>query len=250
VANDSYSYDGYDAGELAIELDLPRVEFLRTTPSTMDIAHRLAAASAPGGTMVIADEQTAGRGRNGNVWISRSGEGIWMTMVERPRDGSGVPVLSLRLGVRCARALDLFADEPIRLKWPNDLYVGSDKLGGILVEARWRQDRLDWVAIGVGVNVVAPAGIDGTAGLEGGTRRMDVLRELVPCVRTAAATGGDLTLRELAEFGSRDLALGRKCVEPARGTVSGVSASGELLVALADSVARFRSGSLILEQTS
>jgi BirA family biotin operon repressor/biotin-[acetyl-CoA-carboxylase] ligase len=173
-----------------------------------------------------------------------------MTMVERPGDGSGVGVLSLRLGIRCARALDLFADEPLRLKWPNDLYVGNDKLGGILVEARWRQDHLDWIAVGVGINVTAPSGISRAAGLERGTRRIDVLRELVPCVRGAAETTGDLTLREVAEFDSRDLALGRKCVEPARGTVSGVSASGELLVALADSIARFRSGSLVLEQPS
>jgi BirA family biotin operon repressor/biotin-[acetyl-CoA-carboxylase] ligase len=159
-------------------------------------------------------------------------------------------VLSLRLGIRSARALDLFADEPIRLKWPNDLYVGNGKLGGILVEARWRQDTLDWIAVGVGINVTAPPGIDAAAGLERGTRRIEVLRELVPCVRGAAACAGELSLRELSEFDSRDLALGRKCVEPARGTVSGVSSSGELLVALADSIARFRSGSLVLEHPS
>jgi BirA family biotin operon repressor/biotin-[acetyl-CoA-carboxylase] ligase len=250
VADEAYSYDGYDARELADELDLPRVELRESLASTMDVAHTLAAASAPGGTLVLADEQTAGRGRGGAAWVSARGAGIWMTMVERPGDGSGVGVLSLRLGIRCARALDLFADEPLRLKWPNDLYVGNGKLGGILVEARWRQDHLDWIAVGVGINVTAPSGISRAAGLERGTRRIDVLRELVPRVRGAAETTGDLTLREVAEFDSRDLALGRKCIEPARGTVSGVSASGELLVALADSIARFRSGSLVLEQPS
>jgi BirA family biotin operon repressor/biotin-[acetyl-CoA-carboxylase] ligase len=244
------SYDGYDARELADELAVPRVELLDTIGSTMDVAHVRASAGAPGGTLVIADEQTAGRGRSGAAWVSSRGAGIWMTMIERPASGSGAAVLSLRLGIRCARALDLFADEPIRLKWPNDLYVGSDKLGGILVEARWRQDRLDWIAVGVGINVTAPSGVSGAAGLERGTRRIDVLRELVPCVRASAASAGELTLRELSEFDSRDMALGRKCIEPARGTVSGISSSGELLVALADSIAKFRSGTLVLEHSS
>ncbi|HEY8166323.1 MAG TPA: biotin--[acetyl-CoA-carboxylase] ligase [Gemmatimonadaceae bacterium] len=250
MPEERYAYDGYEARDLAQELDLPRIELLESVPSTMDIAHEIAGASAPAGTLVLADEQTAGRGRSGSPWVSHRGAGIWMTMIERPAIGTGVPVLSLRLGIRCARALDLFADEPIRLKWPNDLYVGPDKLGGILVEARWRQDRLDWVAVGVGINVTTPSGVKGAAGLDAGTRRIDVLRELIPCVRGAAASAGDLTLRELSEFDSRDLALGRKCIEPARGTVSGISASGELLVALADSIAKFRSGSLILEQPS
>jgi len=247
---DGHSYDGFDSSELAAELELPSVVLLDSTPSTLDVAHKVAAAGALAGTMVLADEQTAGRGRSGARWVSARGAGIWLTMIERPTDGSGIGVLSLRLGIRCARALDLFADEPIRLKWPNDLYIGTGKLGGILVEARWRRDTLDWVAIGIGVNVTAPPGVANAAGLDRGTPRIDVLRDVVTCVRGSAATPGDLSPREVAEFESRDLALGRRCIEPARGTVNGISESGELLVALADSVARFRSGSLVLDQFS
>jgi hypothetical protein len=62
--------------------------------------------------------------------------------------------------------------------------------------------------------------------------------------------GGELTARELVEFDTRDMARGHRCLQPAQGTVRGISPSGELLVALADSVARFRSGSLVLDRIS
>lgn len=229
-------------------LQLPRVELLESAPSTMDVAHRLAAEGVPAGTLVIADEQTAGRGRGGKTWQSAPGAGLWMTLVERPRDPSGIGVLSLRVGLAAAGALDRFAAEPVRVKWPNDLYVDQDKLAGILVEARWREQSVEWVAIGLGINVTRPGGVEMAAGLEPGTRRLDVLEELVPAVRSAAQTSGSLSETEMEEFNARDLARGRACVEPALGRVAGITASGELVVALADSVAHFRSGSLILEE--
>jgi len=229
-------------------LQLPRVELLESAPSTMDVAHRLAAEGVPAGTLVIADEQTAGRGRGGKTWQSAPGAGLWMTLVERPRDPSGIGVLSLRVGLAAAGALDRFAAEPVRVKWPNDLYVDQDKLAGILVEARWREQSVEWVAIGLGINVTRPEGVEMAAGLEPGTRRLDVLEELVPAVRSAAQTSGGLSETEMEEFNARDLARGRACVEPALGRVAGITASGELVVALADSVAHFRSGSLILEE--
>jgi len=214
----------------------------------MDIAHRLAADGTPAGTVVLADEQTAGRGRAGKTWASAPGAGIWLTLIEKPDDTSGIEVLSIRVGLRIAEALDRFAGEPIRLKWPNDLYAEGGKLGGILVEARWREQSLEWLAIGVGINVRQPENVDGAGSLEAGTGRLEVLSELVPALRIAAAGTGALTADELEEFNARDFARGRLCVEPARGRVSGISSSGELLVALADSVAPFRSGSLVLEE--
>jgi len=247
VAED-HSLDGYSAMELAGELGLPRVELLRETSSTQDVAHKLAAEGARSGTLVVADHQTEGRGRSGARWSSAPGAGLWLTLVERPNDPSGVHVLSIRVGIRAARALDRFAAEPIRLKWPNDLYVGGGKLAGILVEARWREQRLEWVAIGVGINIAPPADMPDAAGLDAGTRRIDVLAEMIPELRLAASCGGELTPRELVEFDTRDMARGHRCLQPAQGTVRGITPSGELLVALADTVARFRSGSLVLER--
>ena len=242
-------FDGATDEALAKLLDLPRVELLESTTSTLDVAHRIAGQGAPAGTLVIANEQTAGRGRGGKTWQSNPGAGLWLTLIERPANSSGLGVLSLRVGLAAAEALDRFASEPIRLKWPNDLYVDNGKLGGVLVEARWREQTVEWVAIGLGVNVTAPPPevVASAAGLEAGTERLDVLGELIPGIRAAAWATGSLQPGELEEFNARDLARGRRCIEPARGRVAGITPNGELLVALADSVAPFRSGSLVLE---
>ena len=229
-------------------LDLPRVEILETTTSTLDVAHRLASQGAPSGTLVIADEQTAGRGRDGKNWQSSPGAGLWLTLIERPNDVSGLDVLSLRVGLVSAEALDRFASEPIRLKWPNDLYVDRGKLAGILVEARWRESAVEWVAIGLGVNVRRPENVTGAAGLEPGTDRLDVLGELIPGIRATAQARGPLRREEIEEFNARDLARGRQCIQPALGRVAGISAAGELLIAIADTITPFRSGSLVLEE--
>jgi BirA family biotin operon repressor/biotin-[acetyl-CoA-carboxylase] ligase len=223
------------------------VELLDSTTSTLDVAHRIAAQGAPAGTLVIADEQTAGRGRGGKSWQSSPGAGLWLTLIERPTDSSGLGVLSLRVGLAAAEALDRFAPEPIRLKWPNDLYVDRGKLAGILVEARWRDKAVEWVAIGLGVNVRAPENVETAAGLEPGTDRLDVLGDLIPAVRAAARAVGPLQADEMEEFDARDLARGRPCIEPAIGRVAGITQTGELLIALADSVVPFRSGSLVLQ---
>ena len=233
---------------MEVALGLPRIELFDTVGSTMDVSHRAADFGAPGGTLVLADAQTGGRGRGGKSWASAPGAGIWLTLIERPTDISGLDVLSLRVGLRAAEALDRFAPEPIRLKWPNDLYVDAGKLGGILVEARWREKSVEWISIGVGVNVRPPANVAGAGSLEPGVQRVDVLAELVPALRAAAAAVGPLDGSELEDFDARDLARGRICVEPARGRVAGISRTGELLIELADSVGSFRSGSLVLEE--
>ena len=238
------TYNGLDSAVLAARLDVPRVVVYESTASTMDDAHALAAAGAPAGSMVLTDRQSAGRGRHGRRWASESGQGIWMTLVERPNDASAIDVLSIRVGLRAARALDRYAVAPIRLKWPNDLFIDDAKLAGILIEARWRASRIDWVAIGIGVNVRVPTGVAGAAALRANADRVDVLTELVPAVRAAAQARGPLTDGELREFAERDLAVGRTCVDPVAGEVRGIAPTGELLVDTAAGLKAFRDGSL------
>jgi BirA family biotin operon repressor/biotin-[acetyl-CoA-carboxylase] ligase len=220
--------------------------------STLDAAHTLGAEGAAAGTVILADTQTAGRGRMGRAWRSESGTGIWLTVLERPSTGGALGVLALRVGLALAPAIEPFADAariPIRLKWPNDLYAGTGKVGGILVEARWRDQLPEWVAIGVGINLRAPAEEPNASGLRAGVSRVDVLTVAVRAIRAAAArTEGTLDHTELAAFARRDLAAGLRCVEPAVGRVLGIDASGALLVDVASrGTVEVRTGSLVLQ---
>jgi BirA family transcriptional regulator, biotin operon repressor / biotin---[acetyl-CoA-carboxylase] ligase len=240
------TYDGSSAEALALALSLPRVALFDEVASTMDVANSLAAEGAPAGTLVLADAQVAGRGRAGRRWESRAGDGIWLTLVERLNDVTALDVLSLRIGIRAARALDRFASKPIGLKWPNDLFLGDGKLGGVLVESRWRGPRPEWTAIGVGINVRAVSH-PGRQALGAGVSRLEVLGELVPALRAAASARGHLSDREVEEFTLRDIAVGRACRGPIPGVVDGIAPDGALLVRESSGVRRVVEGSLVLD---
>lgn len=227
---------------------MPRLALFDRVGSALDVAHSLAGAGAPAGTLVVADEQTAGRGRSGRRWVSGPGAGLWLTLVERPHDPAAIAVLSLRIGLRAAAVLDRWSDAPVRLKWPNDIYAGGRKLAGILVEARWRDARPDWVAIGIGINIQAPPDVATAAGLRAGTSRVELLAELLPALRAAAAARGSLTVGELEAFAARDLALGRRCSAPAAGIVDGIAADGALVVREGSERTLHRAGSLVFAE--
>ena len=237
--------------ELARRLSLPAVEWFPEVGSTLDVAHELAGRGAPAGTLVLADAQSAGRGRMGRSWRSEPNAGIWLTLIERPETASGLEVLSLRAGLHMAPALDPFAEKPVQLKWPNDLYVVGRKLGGILIEARWRERSPEWVAIGVGINLVAPVEEPAAIGLRPGVTRDDVLVAIVPALRDAALRRGLLTESELAAFGRRDVGAGRACREPVAGRVRGIDPTGSLLVDVISSPGMpvaVRTGSLVFTE--
>ena len=237
------AYDAIGSSALAARLGVPAVLLFDQVGSTLDVAHRVAPESASG-TLVLADEQTAGRGRHGRRWTSAPGAGIWLTLVERPTDVRALDVLSLRCGLYAAEALDAMAGSRVGVKWPNDLYVGERKLAGILIETRWRGTAPDWVAIGFGINVVAPDVPTGI-GLRPGVSRVEVLDALVPALRRAAGASRHLGDDELARWDARDFAAGRPLDSPAEGRASGISREGELLVTdAAGSLTRHRSGSL------
>src|SRR5947207_10874364 len=128
-----------------------------------------------------------------------------MMLIDRPRDVTALVALSLRIGLDLAPQLDTFAAAPVRLKWPNHLYVGPRKLGGVLVEVRWRDSAPEWAAIGVGVNIRIPEGEARAAGLETRVARGEVLSRMVPAIRAAAARVGSLDRSELDMFAARDV---------------------------------------------
>jgi BirA family biotin operon repressor/biotin-[acetyl-CoA-carboxylase] ligase len=118
------------------------------------IAH--AAAGAPHGTLVVADEQTAGRGRGSRRWITPPGTALAFSLVLRPRDlppGAigGMSVLGALAVVEAAGLRHI----PARIKWPNDVLVGGQKVAGILVEVSWTGEILEHVVLGIGVNVLS-----------------------------------------------------------------------------------------------
>jgi BirA family biotin operon repressor/biotin-[acetyl-CoA-carboxylase] ligase len=121
--------------------------------STQDRVRELALTGARPGLALLAEEQTAGRGRQGQAWISAPGAGVWMTVL-LPRAASGIVTLGAAVAVR--RALARSTGFRAALKWPNDLVVGEAKLCGILGEALGEHG----VALGIGLNVHAspPAG--------------------------------------------------------------------------------------------
>ena len=240
------AYDALSADELRRQLGVARIELFDSVGSTLDIAHEIAP-GAESGTLVLADRQTAGRGRQGRRWESPSGAGIWLTLIERPHDPRALDVLSLRCGLRAATALDAPAGARVQLKWPNDLYVRGRKLAGILIETRWRGNAPEWVAIGFGINVLPPD-LETATGLTAGTSRLQVLALLVPALREAAHAVGHLTTEEIAQFRRRDVAVAQRVKAPAAGVVAGIDAAGELLITQPDGiVSRHRTGSLTFE---
>ena len=243
------TYDGMTGDALAGSLSLPRVVVLDEVTTTMDVASELAESGAPAGTMVIADALVAGRGRGGRRWESPRGDGIWLTLVERLNETDALDVLSLRIGLRAAKALDRFAMMTVGLKWPNDIYLDGKKLGGMLVETRWRGQRPEWTTIGIGINV-RHAGHPGAAALGPDVSRLEVLGELVPLVRAAASARGRLTSRELTDFAARDVAVGRACREPQVGRVAGIASDGALLIETGYGIKRVVEGSLVLDDSA
>ena len=132
------------------------LEVAASLPSTMARAAELAAAGAPEGATVLAEEQTRGRGRLGRAWVAPPGSSLLLSVVLRPalaREAVWLTVAAA--GVALAEAVDAVAPAaaPAGLKWPNDLLLHGRKAAGLLAEARLEGDRLAAVLLGMGVNV-------------------------------------------------------------------------------------------------
>jgi BirA family biotin operon repressor/biotin-[acetyl-CoA-carboxylase] ligase len=109
------TYAGVDEATIAARCGVPRVALFDEVTSTLDVAHPLARGGAPAGTLILAERQTAGRGRSGRAWASEEGAGIWSTLIARPADEAALDVLSLRVGLALAQALEAFTDVELRL---------------------------------------------------------------------------------------------------------------------------------------
>ena len=137
-----------------------RIFFFKTIGSTNDVALDLAARGGCDGAIVIAGEQTAGRGRRGRDWFSPQGSGLYVSIVLRPADASVDPqratgLVTLAAGVALAEAIEAVTGLRADIKWPNDLLVARRKLAGILAESATSD--LGRIVLGYGLNVGARA---------------------------------------------------------------------------------------------
>jgi BirA family transcriptional regulator, biotin operon repressor / biotin---[acetyl-CoA-carboxylase] ligase len=235
-------WEGAPAREWREAWGVPGVELLRSVGSTNDRARELADAGAPHGTVVIAEEQTAGRGRERRPWLAAPGRAILLSVVLRPPAvAAAAPgAIPLRVGLAAAEALAAATGLAIRVKWPNDLVVGDRKLGGILCEGSVSARDI-FVVAGIGVNVnqtreeLDPALRETATSLRLllGDRcaRAELAAALVAAV-SGAARLEPLHAGELDRLARRDALRGRLVSlngVPA-GTARGIAPDGALLV--------------------
>lgn len=223
-------WQGGSAAEWRAAWGVPLVEAYASIGSTNDRALELAAGAGNAFAVVVADEQTEGRGRRGATWHSPAGSGLWMSTVlpgSRP-----APHVTLLVGLAVAEAIEA-ATEGVRvgLKWPNDLFVGRRKLGGVLCESAGAA-----VVAGIGINLRPVPVIDRATSLEtesGNALPASILAGfIVAALRRRPLDGATLDAGVLADLGARDTLLGAEVDtdEHGRGTARGIDAFGALLL--------------------
>src|SRR3954471_8703791 len=237
-----------------------------TIGSTNDAAADLATRSARGfalqeGLVIVADQQTAGRGRRGHTWFSPPGSGLYVSVVLAPArsfdPARATMLLTLAAGVALAEGIEAAAGLRVDLKWPNDLQISRRKIGGILAESSGATDPLSTIVVGYGINVRAtafpPELRDRATSLESELGR-DVDRHhlLAETLAALARRSDDLLAarfdaildawRRLAPGASGAPVTWTTTAGTASGITAGIDAMGALLVRVDDRVERIVSG--------
>jgi len=245
------SWEGRSARDWSLTWQVPRVHLFQSVGSTNDLAKDFVRAGHPALTVVLAEEQTRGRGRTGGAWISPPGVGLWMSMVVAGRTGPALTLLPLLVGLGVARAVERVTDSPrgaVKLKWPNDVLVQDRKVCGVLCEASGGSGTP--VVVGVGINVLQdddafPPELMGVAGSLKSTLGASVSRgELAGAVVQEAIELARLPRNELgadlrSEWQERDAWAGRlvTVTGPAGsvlGRAGGITREGQFLLEKAD----------------
>jgi BirA family biotin operon repressor/biotin-[acetyl-CoA-carboxylase] ligase len=205
-----------------------------TIESTNERARELVDAGAPSGTVVTADEQSAGRGRQGRTWSSPQGKALLYSAILRPLSYRH-RLLPLAVPLAVCEAAEALGAGECRVKWPNDVWLDGRKLAGVLIEAR----PPEWAVIGVGLNVAIEPGefpeeLRDTATSIGGGADVEAACEALNGAldRWVGAPDDEV----LAEFRRRDALAGREIrwtgAGEGMGLVEGVDADGNLVVRL------------------
>jgi BirA family transcriptional regulator, biotin operon repressor / biotin---[acetyl-CoA-carboxylase] ligase len=254
-------WEGCTPAELRDSWGVPAVHLYTSIGSTNDAARALGEAGAPSGTIVLAEEQLAGRGRGRRAWSSAPGLGLWLSILHRAKPGADIGPLPLHVALAIASALDRWCvGERVGVKWPNDLLVSGRKVGGILCEGAWDHGELRHVVIGIGLNLLhglddfPPELREAATSLRAATgqpiSRFDVASEMIRALRPSldAATAQALP----PDLGGRDVLRGRRVQvrEPesgrtiASGYAAGVAPGGALLLDTPRGTIEVRSGTV------
>ncbi|MGH2523608.1 MAG: biotin--[acetyl-CoA-carboxylase] ligase, partial [Anaerolineales bacterium] len=218
--------------------------------STNDQAKHLADAGAPEGLLVVAEGQTAGRGRAGRRWMTPPGTALALSLILRPRSpaflAEHAPRLTMLAGLAACEAIEAACRLRAVLKWPNDVLIAGRKVGGILVETALKGDELDYAVLGLGINVSwapSPEAVDfpatcllAEAGHE--VDRLSLLRAILTQLEARypmLATTGDPSL--LADWRARLALMGEPIVLHTEsgahaGRAEDVDSAGALIVRL------------------
>lgn len=130
------------------------LEYHDTIDSTNTRCKQLAEEDAPHGTLVVADRQSAGKGRRGRTWVSPTGTGIWMSLLLRPEFApSSASMLTLVAALAVQKGIAEVTGVETGIKWPNDLVANGKKICGILTEMSAEMDAIHYVVVGIGINV-------------------------------------------------------------------------------------------------
>lgn len=131
--------------------------YYREIDSTNNRALELAADGYPEGTVVVAETQTAGRGRRGRTWYSPPRHGLYLSVILRPQlPVREIPRVSLVIGVAVAETLEAAFQLPARIKWPNDILINNRKIAGVLSEVVTGSRGIDCIVTGIGLNINNP----------------------------------------------------------------------------------------------
>jgi BirA family biotin operon repressor/biotin-[acetyl-CoA-carboxylase] ligase len=239
--------------------------YFPTTASTNDVAAALADRGPSEGAVVIADAQTAGRGRRGRQWFSPPGSGLYVSVVLTPqRAGPGMAARATRLitlaaGVALSEGVMAASGLATGLKWPNDLYVAGRKLAGILAEGAGGRDTEEAIVLGFGVNVgqvsYPPELRHRATSLENELgRRVDRAHVLAESLAALARRYDDLLAgrfdaildawRARAQGGAGARVSWTTASGSQSGTTAGIDDDGALLIRTGDGVARVVSGEI------
>jgi BirA family transcriptional regulator, biotin operon repressor / biotin---[acetyl-CoA-carboxylase] ligase len=251
-------FDGWRAAQLLTErglgLGLP-LTVLPVATSTNDLALEAARSGAEHGSAFVAEEQTRGRGRRGRSWVSPPGENLTFSVLLRtriaPDRASGITLVA---GLAVREAVAARVEQPVSVKWPNDVMCRKQKLAGILVESLARGHELAAIVVGIGINVglelpealessATSLGLLGARELDRELLLVDVLAALEPRLGRFHASG----LRELlGELGVHDALRGERVrAGELEGRAGGIDASGALRIVSDDGSERLvRSGSV------